>query len=679
MARVLVVEDEDIIRNNILRILRAEGFEAFGAPDGRGGLHLAMSLVPDVVICDINMPIMDGFALLDALRAEPATRAVPFIFLTAQDDRATFRRGMSMGADDFIPKPFMRDELLDAINSRIKRKEQSAGVTDLSHLHQHFSDLYAGKPASMPFELQAVTDARSGAVLAVELKNVLELAKKLSTAETSHLLQEFFMQSTEALLAQGAEHLTFSAAGMVATFAEQPNATAGSVVGSSRDALLSAARLIDVDGHLADWVNERFRLRGLDAPKVCVLVHAGAVAVPQLSLVGVAGKSDVLEAALDLQATTRNSPMRVKASDGVVARGGNGFDYGEPTSVTQPINGKTARLRELKAVTAWARREGMHTAKPGGIPQSLRACMDENIKMTTRAIQEVLTSFTPPVGSATEAALLGAPEFKGYRLLKKIGQGGMSRVFMAQRDSDSLLIALKVLDLQSANVSPNALANNQIDRFVQEYALVSRVNHPNVVRIFDQGFTDDHAYIAMEYFEGGDVKQRIKRLALLNTPERREQAITVVRQAASALVAVHAEGITHRDIKPENLMFRADGSLALADFGIAKHTQQATLTQHGYIVGTPLYLSPEQACGQPATAASDLYSLGVIFFELLSGVLPFSGDNVQSILAQHMIAPVPSLPPEFADLQPVVDWLLSKDAVSRCPRATALVERLTSA
>jgi serine/threonine protein kinase len=288
----------------------------------------------------------------------------------------------------------------------------------------------------------------------------------------------------------------------------------------------------------------------------------------------------------------------------------------------------------------------------------------------------VLTSFTPPLPTPSEPTLVDAPEFKGYRILKRVGQGGMSRVYLAQRESDNLLIALKVLDLQSATVAPNALANNQIDRFVQEYALVSRVNHPNIVRIFDQGFTDDHAYIAMEYFDAGDVKQLVKKLQSAPPEERRRQALAVVAQAAAALVAVHAEGITHRDIKPENLMFRMNGSLALADFGIAKHTQQATLTQHGFIVGTPLYLSPEQACGQPATAASDLYSLGVIFYEVLTGELPFAGDNVQSILAQHMIAPVPKLPASFADLQPLVDWLLAKEASLRCSRAAALVERL---
>jgi serine/threonine-protein kinase PpkA len=416
----------------------------------------------------------------------------------------------------------------------------------------------------------------------------------------------------------------------------------------------------------------------LDAPKLTAVVHAGPVGIFQVSAVGVAAKSETSETVLELHAATRGSAMRVMASDSIVARAGTGFEYGEPTSNTL-ASGRALRLRELKAASAWAVREAQR-AKPDqatglALSSATLVCIEENARLATLALQEVLTAFTPSLASAVDPTLEGAPSFKGYRLLKRIGQGGMSRVFLAERESDRLLVALKVLDLQTQS-SATALASNQIDRFVQEYALVSRVSHPNVVRIFDQGFTDDHAYIAMEYFDSGDVKQLVKSLEDKSVAVRRERAYSVLSQAAAALVAVHEQGITHRDIKPENLMFRSNGTLGLADFGIAKHTQNATLTQHGFIVGTPLYLSPEQACGKPATPQSDLYSLGVIFYELLTCKLPFTGENVQAILAQHMIAPVPKLPPELADAQPLIDWLLAKDASHRCTRATTLVERL---
>jgi DNA-binding response OmpR family regulator len=686
-ARVLVVEDEDVIRNNIARILRAEGFEVFAAADGRSGLHLAQSLLPDVILSDINMPVMDGFALLEALRAETSTRPLPFIFLTAQDDRGTFRRGMSMGADDFIPKPFVRDELLDAINSRIKRVEETAATDRRSLNHQYFTDLYGGKDAQLPVELQPTEQpTRTGAILVAELTNALELARRMSAAETSHLLHEFFRRALLGMAGQGVQHLCFSAAGLVGTYIEPEGARPESVVGACRRGMVAAADLIGVDAALAEWVNERFRARELPPPKVSVVLHAGMVAPPAaLATLSTAPASDSMESALALAAQTRGLPMRVKVSDAAVARAGTGFDCGDPSPPMTTPAGKAVRVRELQQASAWARRaasEGAGEQRSGssaalaGLP-AVKSCLEENVKSATRALQEVLSAFTPPP-EATQGMPIGAPEFKGYRILKSVGQGGMSRVYLAEREHDNILLALKVLDLQASG-GASALSTNQIDRFVQEYTLVSRVAHPNVVRIFDQGFTDNHAYIAMEYFEGGDVKQLIRRLAG-STPdgERRKQTLAVVRQAARALVAVHAQAITHRDMKPENLMFRADGSLALADFGIAKHAQQATLTQHGYIVGTPLYLSPEQAGGRPATAQSDLYSLGVILYELLTGQLPFVGDNVQSILAQHMIAPPPKLPPAFADLQPVLEWLLAKEPQQRCPNAAALADVLDS-
>jgi serine/threonine protein kinase len=160
-----------------------------------------------------------------------------------------------------------------------------------------------------------------------------------------------------------------------------------------------------------------------------------------------------------------------------------------------------------------------------------------------------------------------------------------------------------------------------------------------------------------------------------------ERAIEVVRQVALALQAVHGAGIVHRDLKPENVMLRPDGSVALADFGVAKTLQHESAfglakTRHGEVVGTPYYLSPEQARGGDITPASDLYSLGVMFFEMLTGSRPFTGETLDLLLALHLTAPPPPLPVDLAGLQPIMDRLLAKEPGDRYASAGELLEAL---
>ena len=224
-------------------------------------------------------------------------------------------------------------------------------------------------------------------------------------------------------------------------------------------------------------------------------------------------------------------------------------------------------------------------------------------------------------------------------------------------------MALKILDTRKHNDT------SFLHRFIQEYALMEQVNHPNVARIFDHGFTDEQAFISMEYFSHGDIRQR---MASGLSPL---ESMAVVLQVAWALSQIHALGIVHRDVKPDNLMLRANGSIALIDFGVAKHSQQQLeQTQHGEIVGSPHYMSPEQAAGKPVSAASDIYCLGVILYEMITRRRPFAAETLEVLLYKHIHEAPPPLETKFAEFQGLIDLALHKDPQRRFTSGQAIAD-----
>jgi len=254
---------------------------------------------------------------------------------------------------------------------------------------------------------------------------------------------------------------------------------------------------------------------------------------------------------------------------------------------------------------------------------------------------------------------------QGYRVVSKVGRGGSSIVYLAERESDKQQVVLKILNATAG------LDEILLQRFVQEFDIISSIDHPNVVKIYDRGFSDRHAYIAMEYFPNGSLAEVIAQ-GLSG-----RQALSLLAQAASALREVHGRGVIHRDIKPGNLMARADGSIVLADFGIAKRLgNDLGHTRHGELYGTPYYVSPEQIEGSPATMQSDIYSLGIIFHEMLTGKRPFDAESVSGLIALHVSAPRPKLPDGLAEYQGLLDRMMAVDPSNRYKNADELLEAI---
>jgi len=256
-------------------------------------------------------------------------------------------------------------------------------------------------------------------------------------------------------------------------------------------------------------------------------------------------------------------------------------------------------------------------------------------------------------------------EIPGYSIKRMLGKGGMASVYLANQDKFDRDVALKVM-APALSSDPSFR-----DRFLREAKIVAKISHPNIVAVYDVNEVNDIYYIAMEYHPGGDLKGKIR--AGLTTAE----AISIIRDIAKALDYAHSKGYLHRDIKPDNILFRADGSAVLTDFGIAKATEgDANLTQMGLVAGTPKYMSPEQARGLPLEADSDLYSLGVVFFEALTGNLPFQATDPIALGIMHLNSPIPKLEGRLSHFQPLLDRLMAKNAAERPHRGSEVVREL---
>jgi eukaryotic-like serine/threonine-protein kinase len=280
--------------------------------------------------------------------------------------------------------------------------------------------------------------------------------------------------------------------------------------------------------------------------------------------------------------------------------------------------------------------------------------------LTATAIERTVS---PDIAARMEGhALGGKVRIPGIKVLHMIGEGGTARVYLASRENDDEPLVVKILR-QEIVLNPKAL-----ERFMEEYALVERIQSRHVARIFGHGNYDHYAYLVMEFFEGGDLNQRLAGQAV---PPN--EALKFFRELMFALGDIHEKGILHRDLKPQNLMFRRDGSLAVVDFGIAKNIAAADRTGVGEILGTPRYMSPEQVQGRALDLRTDIYSAGVLLYQMLTGRHLFDGETAMEVAMHHLNTQPQMLPDHLEQYQRLIDKLIEKDRDARFRNADEVI------
>jgi len=266
---------------------------------------------------------------------------------------------------------------------------------------------------------------------------------------------------------------------------------------------------------------------------------------------------------------------------------------------------------------------------------------------------------------ADAEAVLKSAGIQGFTPVKPLGSGATANVCLCER-ANKQQVVLKILKSEGSGDS------DLLSRFVQEYFAASSIDSPYVAKVYEHGFTESHAYIVMEYFPAGDLRARIQR-------ERPgvEESFIIVGSILSALTSVHAAGIIHRDLKPANVMFRDDGTIALVDFGSARRdADPVAKTLAGVVIGTPYYLSPEQALGGTADERSDLYSVGVMLYELLTGQRMYAAGSLVALFEMHKTAPIPKLPESLSRHQRFLERLVAKKPEERYRTAAEAFEAL---
>lgn len=480
-------------------------------------------------------------------------------------------------------------------------------------------------------------------VVSVIIRDFIHLTERLSAASLTDLMSDYYEKVCVQVEQQHGVLTSISNYSMMVTFADVEGEDS-----HARRALRCALAIAMIAYQTRFWIRQAFPDQGLDKFGVGIGIHSGELIFAQFGLhpnIQQVASGHAVSVASLLAVKSKELDWNVVCSEQSLAEAGRGVQ----TRRRAVIGAEWLRNPLHVAEVAVVRDSGEDVTEEGRL-------LDSTLPIERGTRSGRYPAFDPAKYAASGGAESASfPEIPGYRCLRPVGKGGMSRVFLVERLRDGAKLALKFAD---GSVSEDS---ELLYRFVEEYGLLEQVRHPNVLQIYDQGVTDDVLFIVMEYLPGGTLKQQIG-----NGGMQPEQAWRVLNEMVYALGEVHRMGIIHRDIKPENILLREDGSAVLGDFGVARRTYLARQAEQvDYIVGTPYFMSPEQALGEQEDGSTDIYSMGAVFYNMLTGEKPYQGETLEQIVQQHLHAPVPKLPPRFKHLQFFLDRMMAKDKTQR--------------
>lgn len=487
-------------------------------------------------------------------------------------------------------------------------------------------------------------------VVSVIIRDFIHLTERISAQSLAELMGDYYEKVCVQVAQQQGLLTSISNHSMVVTFSDVAGADA-----HARRALRCALAIALIAYQTRFWILQAFPDQGLDKFGVGIGIHSGELILAEFGLqphIQQVASGHAVSVSSLLSVKSKELDWNVVCSDEAFSAAGQGVRTRRRALIGADWLKNPVKVAEVVVV-----RDSEGLDADGSVCELL----DMTLTLDRGARSGRYPAFDPESLSAKSGQAAGFPVIPGYRCLRPIGQGGMSRVFLVERLRDRAQLALKFAD---GSVSED---NEVLYRFVEEYGLLEQVHHPNVLQIYDQGVTDDVLFIVMEYLPGGTLKDLIGSNGM--EPER---VWSILREMVHALVEVHRMGIIHRDIKPDNILIRSDGSAVLGDFGVARRIYKARGPNHlDYIVGTPFFMSPEQALGEVEDESTDIYSMGAVFYNMLTGEKPYKGETLEQIVQQHLHAPVPQLPSNYRHLQFFLDRMMAKDKTQRYT-ATAL-------
>ena len=678
MARVLVVENDPATRMLLTLHLESETHDVITAVDGEEGLQRAFDSHPDLILSDSCMPRVDGIDMLTGIRADARTAAIPFIFLTDFEDRDVRARSRALMVADYLVKPFDRESLLEAVSRQVPQPDRRRDPIDEPEPEDDDqSATMAMAPeyaAPLPGTDALVRDATSrsvdGTVMFFAIRDFNRIAEILGDDLQLELINAFHENVRDLLARSSGWIVKTIEGGFIAMFEDGVTSGTHHAERAAKTAILCVLAL----HRFGPWVGKKLGHTNIPALVAVAGLNSGQISVCSLSG-GRAGRKsertiigDIVNVASRLQSGAGELGWGIVCSEATLAGAGARFGSGREGRIA--VKGRRTPVKVIELISL--------RPKAGGDAddRAFYAEVGRTIDANTRLIEaqnamrhgETVEVSIPEVPTFSEASSLEeAPiTVEGYQVLRKVGEGGAAAVHLARHSQTGESRVLKLVRLSDENDGEAA------KRFVQEYALLMQVSHPNVARVFQHGHEGGYAYMAMEYFPGGDLR------SLMRRPCEPAMAVAALIQVARGITAVHRTGVVHRDLKPDNVMIRADGSLAIADFGIAKKIGAALgPTQHGDILGTPYYLSPEQVLGQSADHRADIYSLGVMFYEMLTGERAYAAQSVMELMRHHTHSPVPALRESLDRFQPLLERMMSKDRDRRFGGAWEIEDFLT--